>query len=61
MIHRRKSTHSTGYLNDDGMIRRHRYFEFDVNNTQIISGLFSTLSGQVISAIELCGYSVRLR
>ncbi|RJS72492.1 hypothetical protein CW696_02830 [ANME-2 cluster archaeon] len=49
MIHRRKSFHSTGYLNDDGMIRRHRYFEFDVNNTQIISGLFSTLSGQEIS------------
>ena len=49
MIHRRKSLHSTGYLNDDGMIRRHRYFEFDVNNTQIISGQFSTLSGQEIS------------
>ena len=49
MIHRRKSMHSTGYLNDDGMIRRHRYFEFDVNNTQIISGQFSTLPGQEIS------------
>jgi len=49
MIHRRKSMHSTGYLNTDGMIRRHRYFEFDVNNTQIISGQFSTLSGQEIS------------
>jgi len=49
MIHRRKSMHSTGYLNDVGMIRRHRYFEFNVNNTQIISGLFSTLSGQEIS------------
>jgi len=49
MIHRRKSMHSTGYLNDDGMIRRHRYFEFDVNNTRVISGLFSTLPGQEIS------------
>ena len=49
MIHRRKSFHSTGYLNNDGMVRRHRYFEFDVNNTQIISGQFSTLPGQVIS------------
>jgi len=48
MIHRKKSFHSTGYLNDDGMIRRHRYFEFDVNNTQVISGQFSTLSGQEI-------------
>jgi len=48
MIHRRKSLHSTGYLNDDGMIRRHRYFEFDVNNTQIINGQFSTPSGQEI-------------
>ena len=49
MIHRRKSLHSTGYLNDDSMIRRHRYFEFNVNNTQVISGQFSTLSGQEIS------------
>ena len=48
MIHRRKSLHSVGYLNDDGTVRRHRYFEFDVNNTQIISGQFSTLSGQEI-------------
>jgi len=49
MIHCRKSLHSVGYLNDDGMIRRHRYFEFDVNNTQIISGQFSMLPGQMIS------------
>ena len=41
--------HSAGYRNTDGMIRRHHYFEFDVNNTQTISGLFSTVSGQEIS------------
>ena len=41
--------HSAGYRNTDGMIRRHHYFEFDVNNTQVISGQFSTISGQEIS------------
>ena len=49
MIRRRQTMHSAGYRNTDGMIRRHHYFEFDVNNTQVISGLFSTVSGQEIS------------
>ena len=49
MIRRRQTMHSAGYRNTDGMIRRHHYFEFDVNNTQVISGLFSTISGQEIS------------
>ena len=49
MIRRRQTMHSVGYRNTDGMVRRHHYFEFDVNNTQTISGLFSTISGQEIS------------
>ena len=49
MIRRRQTMHSAGYRNTDGMIRRHHYFEFDVNNTQVISGQFSTISGQEIS------------
>ena len=49
MIRRRQTMHSAGYRNTDGMIRRHHYFEFDVNNTQVISGQFSTVSGQEIS------------
>jgi hypothetical protein len=49
MIQRRKSMHSAGFFDGDGIIRRHRYFEFQVNNTQTISGLFSTIAGQNIS------------
>ena len=49
MIRRRQTVHSAGYCSTDGMIWRHHYFEFDVNNTQIISGQFSTISGQEIS------------
>jgi adhesin/invasin len=41
--------HSAGFFDGDGIIRRHRYFEFQVNNTQTISGLFSTIAGQNIS------------
>ena len=49
MIRRRQTMHSAGYRNTDGMLRRHHYFEFDVNSTQVISGQFSTISGQEIS------------
>ena len=49
MIRRRQTMHSAGYRNTDGMIRRHHYFEFDVNSTQVISGQFSTIAGQEIS------------
>ena len=49
MIRRRQTMHSAGYRNTDGMIRRHHYFEFNVNSTQVISGQFSTVSGQEIS------------
>jgi len=41
--------HSAGHIDTGGMIRRHHYFEFDVNNTQVISGLFSTIAGKTIS------------
>ena len=49
MIRRRQTMHSAGYRNTDGMVRRHHYFEFDVNSTQVISGQFSTIPGQEIS------------
>ena len=49
MITRKQTVHSAGYRNTDGMIRRHHYFQFDVNSTQTISGLFSTVAGQEIS------------
>jgi len=43
MIHRRQTMHSAGFRDTGGMIRRHHCFEFDVNNTQVISGKFSTV------------------
>ena len=49
MIQRRQSVHSAGYHDTGGMIRRHRYFQFDVNDTQVISGQFSTIAGETIS------------
>ena len=49
MILRRQTMHSAGCRDTDGMIKRHHYFEFDVNNTQTITGLFSTVAGQEIS------------
>nr|QNO42890.1 hypothetical protein JGPBEILB_00006 [Methanosarcinales archaeon ANME-2c ERB4]QNO45329.1 hypothetical protein MKNCOJCA_00003 [Methanosarcinales archaeon ANME-2c ERB4] len=48
-ILRRQTTHSAGHRDTGGMIRRHHYFKFNVINTQIISGQFSTIAGQKIS------------
>jgi len=50
MILRRATTNGKGYRDVGGMIRRRYHaFEFDVNNTQVISGQFSTVAGQEIS------------
>lgn len=49
MITQRQTTHCTGFRDVGGMIRRHHYFEFQVNSTQTIGGQFSTVAGKTIS------------